>query len=117
MVQEHELLNLVDNFIIQKNGSWTHEDWLSLLSKVQEKRININEQQLGEILENERGMYNAKKLGISIIPKHDLEKFCRDFVEKTNADYSHEMWLSFLNDLSRHGYYNKNEVGLILEKE
>ena len=50
----NKLLNLLDEFIVEKNASWNHQDWLSLLDRINSNGIKIPESELGEILENEK---------------------------------------------------------------
>ena len=116
MGNRKKLLQLIDRFVEEKSGSWNHEDWLFLVNNVKENGIEIQENNLGDLLESERDKYNAKKHGIEIISKSKLINLCRNFVKK-NPEYSHQEWVDFLNDIGKHGYYNKNEVVSILETE
>jgi hypothetical protein len=116
-MSKKELVGLLDKFIEEKNASWNHEDWLSLVSKVKEKGFDISENELGQLLEGERDVFYAKKSGTYILPKAKLTESCRNFLRSHNGEYNDEQRINFTNELSHLGTFNRNELALILESE
>ena len=117
MGSKKELVSFVDSFIKAKKASWDHDDWLVLVENVKKKGHDISDSKLGNLLEQRREIFYAKKYETRIISKSKLVNLCRRFVKKHKAHYSHDQWLKFLDGLSKHGYFNKDEVVSLLEIE
>lgn len=52
--QQFKLFDLINKFFTKNNYSWNHEEWLALIRDVQDAGININSEELGNLLENEK---------------------------------------------------------------
>lgn len=106
----NKLLNLLDDFIEEKNASWNRDEWLLLVNKVNINGIEIKDSELKKILENKKDIYLAKKQGLSIISKSELIKLCKKFIEQHGITYSESQWNDFLVNVGIIGYYNKTEL-------
>ncbi|MBR9690746.1 hypothetical protein GOV08_03615 [Candidatus Woesearchaeota archaeon] len=49
-----KVFEIIENFFEKTNLRWGHEDWLSLLSKMEKAGVSIDPDQLGQMLERER---------------------------------------------------------------
>ncbi|MBN2367955.1 hypothetical protein JXC34_02975, partial [Candidatus Woesearchaeota archaeon] len=72
MGSKKNLLQLVDEFIEEKNASWNHEDWTSFVSKVKSEGIDLKEETLGNLLETRKEKYTAKIHGLKILSRSKL---------------------------------------------
>lgn len=115
----NKLLHILDEFIEEKNASWNHDDWLLLIKKINSSGIVIPDIDLGNVLENEKSVYLAKKQGLNIISKSKLVNLCRNFIKQHGVLYSESEWNDFLVNISNIGYYNKIQLlyHINIEKE
>ena len=61
MGSKKELVSFVDSFIKAKKASWDHDDWLVLVENVNKKGHDISDSKLGNLLEQRREIFYAKK--------------------------------------------------------
>ncbi|MBD3204508.1 hypothetical protein GF327_09535, partial [Candidatus Woesearchaeota archaeon] len=117
MERQYQLFLIIDDFIEGKKGKWNHEDWLSLIEKIQSKGIKVNEKKLGEMIEKKKEQYfnQIKKNGISDI---SLKKQCKKFIEKKKGSWDHDEWEEFKRMLKKNGFIGSfDKVGAMLEKQ
>ena len=56
-----KLIRIIDNFIEETNMQWNHQDWLSLLSKVERAGYKVNPNDIGLMIERERDRRRISK--------------------------------------------------------
>jgi hypothetical protein len=112
-----ELVDYLEIFIEQNQGTWTHENWLHLVESINSKFDEVNIDDIGKILERKKQVYQAKKNGFDILNSEILEEHCKYFIEQNNGLYSRQNWLNFLNKLSTLGYYDMDELSEIFNNE
>ena len=110
----NKVIDFISKLITEKEGKVNESDILLLFNGLSKDGLNLGLNHFRELVENELGFYNAKKYQIRIIQKPRIVMACREFLKKTSGNYSKSQWLNFLNELSRQGYFNKNEVSYII---
>ena len=69
MVYDEKLILILDDFIKGHDANWCHDDWLNLVDNVKKSGYELEENELGLILESEKSLYQKRQAKINELHK------------------------------------------------
>ncbi len=118
-----DLIGLAGKFVKQQKGLWDYDGWISFLSDIQQKGVEITsdiQTNMGIMLESMKKFHNAttkvKGMQNSTL---EIAKSAGKFIKDTKGVWDHEEWESFLKELQKKGVNLNDEmiiyIGNVLE--
>ena len=106
MKEPYRLFLIIESFLDETEGSWTDNQWQSLIERLEDNDIKVNEKELEKLLRREKEKRKGQK----------LKNLCMEFVVEKNGSWNHEQWIDFKKMVEKKGYdISDNELGNLLE--
>jgi len=120
IVSNSDLMQDLNSFIKETQGSWGHDDWIGLVDKLRSKGYEFDINSLGCVLEEQKRVFSANKTRTN---QTDLIRvkdsgLLAEFVKDKEGNWSKFDILKLMHDLKTSGYdITKNHLDFLLEQE